>query len=64
LATIVFLSALQDTLSVADSGLSLYALVDVPALWGGSLGLSLGVVGLVGAQTNTFVAVAGQAPHL
>lgn len=64
LATIVFLSALQDTLSVSDSGLSLYALVDNPALWGGSLGLSLGVVGLVGPQTNTFVAVAGQAPHL
>ena len=64
LASVVFDSQLQDTLTVSDSGVTTYAIVDSPALWGGSLGLSLGVVGIVGPPTNVFTAVAPQAPHL
>ena len=64
IATIVFYSQLQDSLTVSDSGMAIYAVVDSPALWGGSLGLSLGVVGVVGPPTNLFQAVAPQAPHL
>ena len=63
LMTVIFVSELADTLTVTDDTVTDYAITNIPALWGGSLGLSLGVVGIVGPQTNTFIAVAGQPPH-
>ncbi len=64
LATIIFLSALTDALSVTDDGLGIYATVDNPTVWGGSLGLSLGVAGVVGPPAGLFVAALPASPHL
>ncbi len=56
LATTILQSQLTDSLSVTDDGLSVYATVDNPTVWGGSLGLSPGVVGVVGPPADLFVA--------
>lgn len=64
LVTVVFASALADAMSVSDEGATAYMIVDNPPLWGGSLGLSLGVVGVIGPPTNLFVAALPASPHL
>ncbi len=63
LVTIYFLSALPDQLTVTDQPPTVIGTTPVPAYWGGSLGLSLGVVGIAGNPLNEFITVNPVLPY-